>query len=131
MKSHPQTDLYVTCPTCQALNDRFATYCHECGAPIGTTATLDPIASVHTQSFLFRKAADSRPKMIVLIGTWILFLPVFLVTGYMAIYSITHQHGLLGFAAFWLAVGVACLSLVMLYRVTKNYMAPAKDDSGR
>jgi len=128
MKSHPQTDAYVTCPACQALNDRFAIFCHECGAPIGTTATLDPIASIHTQGFLIRKALDNRPNPIVLIGTWILFLPAFLVSACFATYGIIYLRSFEAFFLFWSAVGVMCLSFVILYRVTRSFLSPRTDE---
>jgi hypothetical protein len=128
MKSHPQTDPYVTCPACQALNDRFATFCHECGTPIGTIATLDPISSIHTQGFLIRKAVDRPPKTIVLIGIWIMFLPVFLVSVCFAVFLVIYHYSFTEFFFFWGAVGLAYLSFVILYRVTKNYLAPRKDE---
>jgi len=126
--SHPLTEPYLTCPACQARNDRFAIFCHKCGAPIGTTATLDPIASIHTQGFLIRKALDRRPKPIVLIGTWILFLPAFLVGAGFATFAIIYRRGFGDFVFFWIAVGLMCLSFAFLYRVTRNFLSPRTDE---
>jgi len=128
MKSQLRTEPYLTCPACQARNDRLAIFCHECGAAIGTTATLDPIASIHPQGFLTRKTLDRRPKPIVLIGTWISFLPAFLVSAGFATFAVIDRGGFGEFFVFWTALGVMCLSLAFLYRVTRNFLSPRKDE---
>ena len=123
MKSHPQADPYVICPACQALNRRPETFCDECGAAIGNAAALDPAASIHEQSLLPRKTLVRRPRPRVLIGYWAIFLPMFLSNAYAAIFWIRHRHGLAEFIFFWGAVGLSLLSFVILYLVTKNYLA--------
>src|ERR1043165_7459595 len=119
-----KSDHQITCPSCQALIDAHETFCGECGAPISTTATLDPVASIRAQGFLLRKASDGPPKPIVLIGIWALFLPALVVSAYMAVYLITQEHGLSSFVFFWVFVGIAYISFRVLFQVTKNYISP-------
>src|SRR2546421_6039290 len=124
MKSQSQPDSYVICPACQALNGRFETVCDECGATIGNTATLDPAPALHAQSFPPRKTLVRRPRPLVLVGYWAIFLPMFLSNAYAAIFWIGHHHRRLAeFIFFWGAVGLSLLSFVILYLVTKNYLA--------
>lgn len=120
----------IICPSCLAPNERFAQRCRSCGAPIGTTATLDPIQSISTQGFVFRKALEGRPKPIVLAGLWLMFFPVLLGSLYAATYLMLHRTSFAEFFFFWAFVGLAYVAFVVLYRVTRNYlMAPGKIDS--
>jgi hypothetical protein len=116
----------ITCPSCQALIDAHESFCRECGAPITTTATLDPMGSIQAQGFLLRKAVDGPPKPIVLIGIWALFLPALVGSAYMSVYLITQEHGLSSFVFFWVFVGIAYLSFRVLFQVTKNYVSPRR-----
>jgi hypothetical protein len=118
-----KSDLFVTCPSCQALNDRFASFCDSCGAPIGATATLDPVTNIHAQGFMLRKAVDGPPRTIVLVGVWLMFLPALVVSGGVAIYLIVNFRGLGNFVFFWLGAGIMIISGVILYRVTRNYIS--------
>jgi hypothetical protein len=112
----------VIWPACQTTNDEFETFCRKCGSPIGTTATLAPVPSIQTQGFLFRKAVDKPPNLIALIGMWFLFAPTIPVGVYAATYLILYQRGLSYFLLFWVFVGLTYCSVVILYRITKNYI---------
>lgn len=118
----PNSDPNVICPVCQEVNARFESFCRTCGSPISVTATLDPVSTIQTEGFLFRKALDGPPKPIVLIGTWILFLPLLVVSVGAAIYYILYQRGSVGFFFFWVFVGLTYIAFIILYRVTKNYI---------
>ena len=121
MKSEANAD-EIICHSCLTPNASFASFCDSCGAPIGTTATLDPIQSINTQGFLFRKALDGRPKPIVLAGLWLMFFPVLLGSLYAATHLILNRTGIADFFFFWVFVGLAYVASVILYRVTKNYL---------
>src|SRR5215510_6429799 len=112
----------VRCATCQTLNGRFESFCRNCGSPISATATLTPVSIVQTEGLLFRKALDYPPGPIVLIGIWLLFLPMFVFGVYLAISVIFTQHGLLGFFSFWMLVGMSYIAFMFLYRFTKKYI---------
>lgn len=112
----------MICPACQTTNDEFETFCRKCGSPIGTTATLAPVPSIRTQGFLFRKAVDKPPNLIAVIGIWILFAPTVAAGVYAATNLILTKRGLTYFLFFWVFVGMTYCSVVILYRVTKNYI---------
>jgi len=78
---------------------------------------------------MFRKAVDERPRLIVLAGMWILFFPALLVSVYAAVKLIRMGGGLPNFVFFWAFVGLGYASIVILYRVTKNYLRGSKVDN--
>jgi len=86
------------------------------------------MGSIQAQGFMLRKAIDSRPKPIVLIGVWILFLPALVVSICMAVYLITQQHGLGYFVFFWLSIGLIYISFRILFQVTRNYFSPPRKE---
>jgi hypothetical protein len=116
----------VTCVSCFARISGSEAFCHACGAPVGTTATLDPIKTIQAEGFLFRRALEGRPKPIVLVCVWILHLPVFVLGVWAAFYSLIYMEVYSGFAYFLFMMGLSCLALAILYRVTKNYLTIPK-----
>lgn len=116
-------DADVICPACQTPNGRFESFCSNCGSPIGPTATLDPMSTIQTEGFLLRKALDRPLTPIVLIGIWVLFMPAGVMSAYLAVYYILTQRGLANFVFFWAFVLLTYIASVVLYRVTKNYIA--------
>jgi len=117
----------IICPSCLTPKASFASFCDSCGAPIGATATLDPIQSINAQGFLFRKALEGRPKPIVLAGLWLMFFPALLASLYAATRLILNRTGLADFFFFWAFVGVAYVAFVILYRVTRNYLTARRE----
>ena len=117
----------ILCPSCLTPNASFASFCQSCRAPIGTTATLDPILSINTQGFMFRKALEGRPKPIVLAGLWLMFFPVLAGSLYAATHFILNRRGFADFLFFWLFVGLAYVAFVILYRVTRNYLTARRE----
>ncbi|HWP52843.1 MAG TPA: hypothetical protein VN476_01850 [Pyrinomonadaceae bacterium] len=126
MKSEANTD-EIICPSCLTPNASFASFCDSCGAPIGTTATLDPIQSINTQGFLFRKALEGRPKPIVLAGLWLIFFPALLCSLYAATSLVLNRTRFADFFFFWVFVGFAYVAFVILYRVTRNYLTARRE----
>lgn len=116
------TNEQITCHACLTRNSRAAAFCRKCGTPIGAVATIDPLQSIQAEGFLLRKATEGRPKPIILLGIWILHLPVLVGCIGVAIYLILNQRGWGNFVFFWGAVGVAYLAFMILYRTTKNYL---------
>lgn len=128
MKRHlPVTKIHkITCPSCQTINEQSAIFCRKCGAPIGAVATLDPVQTIQAQGFLFRKATEGRPRPMVLLGIWILFLPALVGSVYFAIHIILNRYGFSDFFFFWGAIGLAYIGFKVLYRTTKNYLTLPK-----
>jgi len=104
---------------------QFEAFCPECGSPVGARATLDPIQIIQTDGFLLHKALK-RPKLIVLLGIWILHLPVLMIGVYFAIHLILNGSGWADFVFFWGAIVLAYIGFVILYKVTKNYLTIRK-----
>ena len=126
VKSETYANEEILCPSCLTPNGPFETFCRSCGSPIGATATLDPIHSIHAQGFIFRKAIEGRPRPIVLAGIWLIFFPVLLVSLYSATRLILNRTGFSDFFFFWAFIGLAFAAVVILYRVTKNYLTVRK-----
>jgi hypothetical protein len=124
----PTTDMdeTVTCVSCLAQNAQSAPFCQQCGAPIGAMATVDPVQTIQTEGFLLRKALEGRPKPIVFLGLWILYLPMLLAGAGIAIYMIVNGRGLAAFVFFWAGMGLASFGFFVLYRATRNYLTKRK-----
>ncbi|HKR00351.1 MAG TPA: zinc ribbon domain-containing protein [Pyrinomonadaceae bacterium] len=120
----------LTCPSCLTVNQHSAGFCKECGAPIGAVSTLDPMQTIQSEGFLFRKAVTGRPKPIVLLGIWILNLPAFAVSLGVAIYLLLNKRGWADFIFFWGAVAISFITFVILYKVTRNYLTIPRKPEG-
>lgn len=111
----------IACLSCLAPNKATVDFCEKCGAPLGTTATLDPLKMIRAEAFMLERATVGKPKLIVLLGIWIIFFPTLatgiLLTGSQILYGFDSE----GFVFFWIGIGLAIFSCVVLYRVTKNY----------
>lgn len=125
-QSTSNADEEITCISCLTQLKRSESFCHECGAPVGVTATLDPLQAIRAEGFLFRRALEGRPKLIVLVGIWLLYLPVLVISAIAAVYIIGHMRGFSGFLFFWVMIGLSCSAFVILYRITKNYITIPK-----
>ena len=121
-------DEIIACLSCLAPNEATVAFCEKCGAPIGTTATLDPLKMIRAEGFMLEKAVSRRPKPIVLLGVWIIFLPWLVMGVMMAGSQILYSFDSTGFVFFWLGIGLAVVALVILDRVTRNYFTPFDAD---
>ena len=55
------------------------------------------------------------------LGLWLLFLPLFLLSAFVAITLIVSHTRRSDFIFFWIFVGLGYLSFIVLYRSTRNY----------
>ena len=112
------------CPSCGINVDPGYARCPDCNFPLGTAAGLDPIGSIHDESRVLVKATETRPKPIVVVGVWIIFLPMLVGSAAVAIDILLNgsDSGGSGFAFFWIGVGLSVLSLTFLFKVTRNYL---------
>jgi hypothetical protein len=120
------SDDTITCTFCLTQNKRFATFCEECGTPIGATATIDPLQTIRAESFVIHKALERRSSLIVLLGIWLTHFPVLVASIGVAIYMILYMYGIAGFLFFWVMIAFCCYAVVVLYRVTRNYLTIPK-----
>jgi hypothetical protein len=73
--------------------------------------------------FVFRRAVEGRPKLIVVLGIWLYFFPAFLVNLQLLAAILSGDFGgLRGLVLVWLALAGATVCASMLYRVTRNYV---------
>ena len=114
----------ILCPSCGINVEPAYARCPDCNFPMGTTAGLDPIGSIHDESKALVKATETRPKPIVLVGVWIIFLPMLVGSATVAIDILSNGSGsgASGFVFFWIGVGLSILSLTFLFKVTRNYL---------
>ncbi len=110
----------IICAACSYENPLGADFCEECGSPVSATANLDPIHLIRSQGLLYRKAALGRPKLIALIGMWILLLP-----GIVMIPVLVLATGLSGqiiwfYPVFEMLMWV--VGVVILFRATANFL---------
>jgi hypothetical protein len=125
----------IVCSSCGALINSGDEYCPTCSAPTAFAFNLDPMKMIESEGHLFVRAVEGRQKPIVLIGVWILFLPMFLFGAFFAITIIAQGFGsgLENFVFFWGAFGLAFIAFIILNRVTSNYFrpkSPAADEPG-
>ena len=119
-------DKTSTCLSCLTVNKGSASFCDKCGAPVSATATVDPVQTIQTEGFLLRKSLEGRPKLIVLLGIWILHLPVLVVCAGSAIYLLFDLRGSAELVFVLAFAALACYAFIVLYRITKNYLTAGK-----
>lgn len=105
-------------------------FCPKCSSPVSLLSTTDPIQSIQTEGFIYRRSVEGRPKPIVVIGVWLLFFPllglgvIWMVT----ILTVGAGTGTAGFVMFLIAAAVTYCGAVMLYRVTRNYFKKPENE---
>lgn len=121
-----QTKNTSICISCMKPNEREAAYCVNCNTPMNLSTSNDPIQRLSSEGYAYRKAAEMKPNLLIFIGVWVLFLPTLLYCGFESIALIigTYGGGVENFVWFWCSFLFACFSILMLYRVTKNYFYP-------
>jgi hypothetical protein len=114
----------ILCLSCGITIDSRFVRCPGCNFSIGTAAGLDPLGSIYDEGRVLVKATEIRPKPIVVIGIWILFLPFLVGSATVAIDILSNGSGsgASGFVFFWISVGLGVLSLAFLIKVTGNYL---------
>ena len=108
----------VVCVSCSDANEAAADFCGRCGAPVGRFTTLDPYKTIYAEGWLFRKAASSRIRPIVLVGMWALLGFPVAVTILVVVYR---PDGVASFR-FLSSLGISVLYLLVLTRVTRNFI---------
>jgi hypothetical protein len=113
----------VVCPNCLEENESFQHFCVKCGAPISSISTVGPLERTLADGFMYRQAVAGRPKLIVVIGIWMMFLPVLIVSLSLLVMILIENFGGF-FRETGLAVVMSALllvSFIILFRTTKNH----------
>lgn len=105
----------IVCPSCLLSNHPASPFCADCGAPIGNYAAIDPIQRIYAEGFAYRSAVTGPPKVIILVGMWLVFSPL-LVMGYYGLASEIHiLEKIIYLGGFLIAAAI-------LFRVTLNFI---------
>jgi hypothetical protein len=118
---HSEPHGSVVCPKCLRSNSTTAAFCADCGAPIGMVAAVDPIQQIHAEGFAYRSAVDGPPKLIILIGMWLLFGPLALMGPTLLIDGASN-----GIPKAILFNILSACSAIILYRTTRNYIVKSR-----
>ena len=112
----------IACLSCLAPNDVSVSFCQNCQSPLGGTSALDPVKTIHAEAFVLQGAVSKRPKPIVVLGVWVLFLPWLLGAAALAVSQLINGYGLPSFVFFWVGIALAFVAVKILYMVTRNYV---------
>ena len=61
------------CPNCMTAPEPGAHVCKECGAPLDLFATTDPIETIRSQGWAYRRAISSHRSRMTLLGMRLIF----------------------------------------------------------
>ena len=114
------------CFSCMQPNEYGRQFCKFCNAPISQTTSNDPLQIAYGEGLAYRKAIEGKPKLIVVIGVWIIFFPTFVVSALAVLAELIDGHGTMGFVLFWFMFVIAAFCFVMIYRITKKYISMDK-----
>lgn len=117
----------IACPSCLSPNQSSAINCRVCGASMAGNQTLDPLGAIQGEGAMWRGATTGRPKPIVLIVVWLVFLPVLVISIGSAVNMFRAGNGMSEFLFFLMFIAFAFVAIVFLFRTTRNYLTiPAK-----
>jgi hypothetical protein len=118
------------CPSCAGFISVREAFCPACSASIGLPLHNDPVLRLPTEGLAYGRAVRGKPKLVVVIGIWVLFLPLLGMALSLLIMILFNGAGTgtVGFVLFLLIVGFAYFASMMLYRVTRNYFKYKKTD---
>lgn len=111
----------VICPKCLLSNSATAAFCADCGAPIGMVATVDPIQHIYAEGFAYRSAVDGPPKLIILLGMWLIFGSFACIGPCMILTRLPDQLPNLIFYNL-----LSLCSVIILCRTTRNYIIKSR-----
>ena len=83
-------------------------------------STVDPMQLIQAEGFAYRSAVDGPPKLIVLLGMWVIFGPMLLAGPFVLFEGPVRSSETLTLTL------VALASAVVLYRTTRNYYVKSR-----
>ena len=66
------------CPSCILPISKHDDFCQNCFAPVGLTASIDPLKRIWAEGFLYKKAANDRITGFMLLSMWLILFPMIL-----------------------------------------------------
>jgi hypothetical protein len=120
----------MICPSCHHHNDPDVTFCERCGAPIGFAATMSPYQQIFAEGFALRQATTGRPRLVFVIGVWILFLPVLLAFAMFLVLDVRDMEWTVPNKLRLLGSALVCLvSAALLWCSAGNYIRKKRRSS--
>ncbi len=117
----------ILCVACMKENNGAATFCRFCNAALSLTDNPDHLQRIAMEGALYAKAVEVKPNIVVLVGVWLLFFPILIVSLPSAIsVMLEGEGGTPSFVIFWILIITAIFSGTMLYKVTRNYLIGRK-----
>ena len=114
----PESDEKQLCVSCIAPNEPTVHFCTTCGAPLSSYASTGPFEHLFAEGAVYRQAVERPRSLIVVLGVWLIF-------GVMALAGLllfaTGRDA--GFVAAIGGVALPAISLVMICKTTRNYLA--------
>lgn len=109
------------CVSCAFPNDPSAHFCARCGAPLTSYASSGPFESIFAEGHVYRQAAEQPRSLIVVLGVWLIF-------GTLALGGIVMvlMRQDIGIESTAFGVFIIAISVALLHRTTRNYLARRK-----
>jgi len=121
----------VVCPNCLERNNAYLSICANCGFPIGPGSNMTPDSVLHSHRFMYQNAITGRPKFIVMVGMWIFFSGLLLLS-FTALYLTTEDYletgELTSLLGVLLAICFFVFAAAIPFKVTKNYFAKRSEE---
>ncbi len=114
------------CINCMSPNEPSAHFCAKCGAPLTPYASTGPFESLFAEGHVYRQAAEKPRSLVVLLGIWLIFGTMALAGAALLFIGREMGIGYVIAGAFFLPV-----SLVMIWKTTRNYFAGRPADENR
>jgi hypothetical protein len=115
------------CISCLAPNFSDAHFCEKCGAPLDSYAATAPFEQIFAQGHAFRSATTGKPKLVVMIGMWLLFLPSILILFVQFRLYYTEQFPI--FPTILISLPYAIIGSALIFHTTKNYLKKTSDNT--
>jgi len=112
----------ILCVACMKENNAAATFCRFCNAALGLSDNPDHLQKLAMEGAVYAKAVEVKPNIVILVGVWLLFFPILIISLPTAISMMREGGGgSTSFVMFWLLIITAVFSGAMIYKVTRNY----------
>jgi hypothetical protein len=109
-------------------NDVNTAFCRHCNTWLVSTGNLNPLQQIVSEGAIYGKAVEGKPKLIVLIGIWVIFLMPMILGALFAFSVIAEgEKGADSFIFYLFSIASSCFSFVMIYRGTKNYFKKSEE----
>lgn len=109
------------CTNCGAPNSPSAHFCGGCGAPLSSYAGTGPFESLSAEGFIYRQATARPRSLIVVVGIWLMSGSMALADAITVVMKTRIIPKIIGAA-------VAVISVVILWKTTRNYLTRKKVD---